>query len=28
VQLPYGTTACSRAVQMLQISSVSVGTGG
>jgi hypothetical protein len=27
VKLPYGTTACSRAVQMLQVSSVSVGTG-
>jgi hypothetical protein len=27
-QLPYATTACSRAVQMLQVSSVSVGTGG
>ena len=28
VKVPYGTTACSRAVQMLQISSVSAGTGG
>ncbi len=28
VKVPYGSTACSRAVQMLQISSVSVGTGG
>lgn len=28
VKLAYGTTACSRAVQMLQVSGVSVGTGG
>jgi hypothetical protein len=28
VTLTYGTTACARAVQMLQISSVSLGTGG
>jgi hypothetical protein len=27
-RLPYATTACSQAVQMLQVSSVSVGTGG
>jgi len=27
-RLPYATTACSRAVRMLQVSSVSVGTGG
>jgi hypothetical protein len=28
VKLAYGTTACSRAVQMLQVSGVSDGTGG
>jgi Protein of unknown function (DUF4232) len=28
VKLAYNTTACSRAVQMLQVSAVSVGTGG
>jgi len=28
VKLTYDTTACSRAVQMLQVSSVAVGTGG
>jgi hypothetical protein len=28
VKLAYATTACSRAVQMLEVSAVSVGTGG
>jgi hypothetical protein len=28
VKLPYGTTACSRAVPMMQVSAVSLGTGG
>jgi len=25
---PYGTTACSQPVRMLQISAISLGTGG
>ena len=28
VQLAYGTTACSKPVRMLQISAISLGTGG